>query len=51
MSAPGLTPEHLERLRRIAKNDKRSIEQVLWDAVNEYWLRWGSKQKLKPEEW
>lgn len=47
----GLTPEHLERLKRIAAKQKRTLAQVLSDAVQEYWVRFACREKLKPEEW
>jgi hypothetical protein len=47
----GLTPEHLERLRRISLKEKRPIAQVLSDAVLEYWVRFAGRNGLKPEEW
>jgi len=51
MSAPGLTPEMLDRIRRIAKTQNRSLAQVLSDAVQEYWIRFATRERLKPEEW
>jgi predicted transcriptional regulator len=47
----GLTPELLERLRRIAKATKRSVRAVLCDAVQEYWVRFACRNRLKQEEW
>jgi len=48
---PRLTPEHLERLRRISAKERRPIAQVLSDAVQEYWVRFAGKHGLKAEEW
>lgn len=50
-TAVPLTPEHLARLRRIADREKRSLAQVLADAVQEYWVRFASRSRLKAEEW
>lgn len=47
----GLTPELLDRMRRIASKQNRSIAQVLHDAVQEYWVRFATRERLKPEEW
>lgn len=47
----GLTPEHLERLKRIAAKQNRTIAQVLHDAVQEYWVRFACRERLKPGEW
>jgi predicted transcriptional regulator len=47
----GLTPELLTRLSRIAKKQNRSLAQVLHDAVQEYWIRFATRERLKPEEW
>lgn len=47
----GLTPEHLERIKRIAKAQGKTPEQVLADAVSAYWVRFACNQHLKPEEW
>jgi hypothetical protein len=47
----GLTTEHLERPRRISVKEKRPIAQVLNDAVQEYWVRFATRQRLNPEEW
>ena len=49
MSAPGLTPELLERLRRIAKAQNRSLAQVLCDAVQEYWVRFATRNMVRSE--
>ena len=46
----GLTPELAERVRRMAAADKRTPDQVLCDAVQEYWVRWACRKQLKPEE-
>ena len=51
MSALGLTPELLERIRRIAAAQKRTLAQVLCDAVQEYWIRFAARERLKQEEW
>jgi hypothetical protein len=47
----GLTPEHLERLKRVAKKQNRTLAQVLADAVQEYWVRFATRERLKPEDW
>lgn len=47
----GLTPEHLERIKRIAQATKRTPEQVLADAVLEYWIRFACNAGLKQDEW
>lgn len=47
----GLTPEHLERIKRIAQATKRTPEQVLADAVLEYWIRFACNAGLKQGEW
>lgn len=47
----GLTPELLTRLKRIAESQKRSLGQVLCDAVQEYWIRFATRERLKQEEW
>jgi predicted transcriptional regulator len=47
----GLSPELLDRLKRIAKAQARTPEQVLSDAVLEYWIRFATRNKLKQEEW
>jgi hypothetical protein len=47
----GLTPELLERIRRIATAQKRSLADVLHDAVTEYWVRYATRERLKPEQW
>jgi hypothetical protein len=46
-----LTPELLERLKRIAAAQKRTPMQVLCDAVQEYWVRFATRNRLKQEEW
>jgi hypothetical protein len=46
-----LTPELLERIKRIAKAQKRDPAQVLCDAVQEYWVRFACRERLKQEEW
>lgn len=51
LPAPLLTPELLERLRRMAEGDGRSVAQVLGDAVTNEWLKWGTRRRLKPGEW
>lgn len=51
MSAPGLTPELLERLRRIAKAEGKTLAQVLDEAVQIHWVRFAARERLKPEEW
>lgn len=51
LPAPWLTPELIERLRRMAAADGRSVAQVVCDAVTNEWIRWGTRRKLKREEW
>lgn len=46
-----LSPELLERLHRMAAADGLTLAQVLEDAVQIAWVRWGCRRKLKPEEW
>ncbi len=46
-----LTPELLERIRRIANASKKRPEQVLAEAVQEYWIRFATRNGLKPEQW
>lgn len=47
----GLTPELLDRLKRMAKAQEKTLGQVLCDAVQEYWVRFATRNRLKPEEW
>lgn len=47
----GLTPELLTRLQRIAKAENRTVTSVLLDAVQEYWIRYATRKRLKQEEW
>jgi predicted transcriptional regulator len=47
----GLTPELLDRLKRIAAAQRKTLAQVLSDAVQEYWVRYATRNRLKPEEW
>lgn len=47
----GLTPELLERLKRVANAENRTLAEVLCDAVQEYWVRWACRKRLKQEEW
>jgi len=47
----GLTPELLERVRRIAKHDGIPAANVLYNALQEYWVRWATRKRLKREEW
>lgn len=47
----GLTPEHLERIKRIAAARKQTPEQVLADAVTEYWVRYATRERLPQKEW
>lgn len=47
----GLTPEAMERIRRIAKATGRTPAQVLADAVLEYWVRYATRERLTKEEW
>jgi hypothetical protein len=47
----GLTPELLDRVKRIAAAQKRSLADVLCDAVQEYWTRFAARQRLKGESW
>jgi predicted transcriptional regulator len=51
LSMLGLSPELLERIKRIATAQKRSLADVLHDAVTEYWIRFATRNKLKQEEW
>lgn len=51
MTAPGLTPELLARLQRIAKAEGKTLAQVLDDAVQEYWVRFAARKSMKGEEW
>lgn len=46
-----LTPELRERLERIAAAEKKTLKQVLCAAVQEYWVRFATRNKLKQEEW
>lgn len=46
-----MTPEHQERIERIARERKQTPEQVLADAVLEYWVRYATRQALPPKEW
>lgn len=48
---PRLTPEHLERIRRIAVATGRTEEQVLADAVTEFWVRFACRGQLGPGQW
>lgn len=51
MSASDLTPELLERLNRIATAEKKTLKQVLCDAVQEYWIRYATRNRLNQGEW
>lgn len=46
-----LTPEHEERIRRIATATGRKPEQVLHDAVTLYLVRMAGKGGLGPGQW
>ena len=46
-----LTPELLDRLKRIAESETKSLKSVLCAAVQEYWVRHATRNKLKQEEW
>jgi predicted transcriptional regulator len=46
-----LTPEHDERIRRIATATGRKPEQVLADAVTEFWVRFAARGRLSPTQW
>jgi hypothetical protein len=46
-----LTPELLDRLRRVAKATKQSMRAVLCDAVQRHWVGFAARTGLKPEEW
>ncbi len=46
-----LTPEHDERVRRVARETGRTPEQVLADAVQEYWVRYATRLKLGADQW
>lgn len=47
----GLTPELLERIKRIAKAQNKSLAQVLADAVHEYWVRFAARERLPADRW
>lgn len=47
----GLTPELLERIRRIAKAQNKTLTQVLCDAVQEYWVRYATRERLPGDQW
>jgi hypothetical protein len=51
MSEFGLTPEHLDRIRRIAKARGQTPAQVLSDAITILWVRFAAEQRLKPKDW
>lgn len=46
-----LSPEHVERLRRIGVVEGKTPSQVLADAVGEYWVRFACRQRFTPEAW
>lgn len=46
-----LTPELLERAKRIAEAEKKPLKQVLCDAVQEYWIRYATRNRLNQGEW
>ena len=46
-----LSPEHQERIERIARERKEKPEKVLADAVQEYWVRYATREKLTQKEW
>lgn len=47
----GLTPEHLERIKRIAVARKQTPEQVLADAVTVYWVSYAASERIPKEKW
>lgn len=47
----GLTPELLDRLRRISTATKQSPGAVLCDAVQRLWVGFAARTGLKAEEW
>jgi len=46
----GLTPEHLERIKRIAAARKQTVEQVLCDILTEYWVRYAASERIPKGE-
>jgi hypothetical protein len=46
-----MTPEHDERVRRIARLRNQTPEQVLSDILTEYWVRFAGSKSLKPGDW
>lgn len=51
MSAFDLTPELRKRLERIAEAEKKTLKQVLCEAVQEYWIRYATRNRLNQGEW
>ena len=45
MSVSDLTPELLDRAKRIAEAQKKTLKQVLCDAVQEYWIRYATRNR------
>ena len=48
---PRLTPELRERLRRMALKQSKPVDTVLCDAVQDYWVRFATRNRLPPSEW
>jgi hypothetical protein len=46
-----LPPELVERLRRIGVVEGKTAGQVLYDAVQSYWVRFASRQRFSSEDW
>ena len=46
-----LTPEHVDRIKRMAAAQRRTPEQVLAELVLAEWVRFATRERLKPEEW
>lgn len=46
-----LAPELAERVRRLAKAQGISEEQVVADAVGIAWVRFACRERMKPEAW
>lgn len=51
MAELGLTPSLLERLKRIAKAENKTVDKVLYEAVLEYWVRFAARNRLPQKEW
>ena len=46
-----LPPELVERLRRIGVVEGKVPAQVLYDAVQEYWVRFACRQGFSAGDW